>query len=60
MTLRGVTPEMIEEVIFTPDWTEAGYADRVLAFKKTPRGLIKVVYRVEDGDHIVVSAIWKD
>jgi hypothetical protein len=60
MALRGITEETIEEVIFTPDWSEAGPANRVLAFKHLPRGLLKVVYRVEDGDHIVVSAIWED
>jgi len=60
MALRGVTAEMIEEVIFTPDWTEPGRGDRVLAFKQTSRGLLKTVYRVDGGDHIVISAIWKD
>ena len=61
MALRGVTPEMIEEVIFTPDWSEpAGSADCVLAFKQMQRGLLKIVYRVEGADHIVISAVWKD
>lgn len=59
MALRGVTPEMVEEVIFTPDRTEPGVGDRVLAFKQVPRGLLKVVYRVEGGAHIVISTIWE-
>lgn len=49
---------MIEEVIFTPDWTESEGPDLVLAFKQMARGLLKIVYRIEGGDHVVISAIW--
>ena len=60
MAFRGVSLEMIEEVIFTPDWTKPGPANRILACKRTPRGLLKIVYRVEGADHIIVSVIWED
>jgi len=60
MKLRGITKSMIEEAIFTPEQTGRGYSDRILAFKTFARGLLKVVYSVEYGNHIIVSAIWEE
>jgi hypothetical protein len=60
MTLRGVSTEMIEEAIFTPDSTGFGYSGRHLAFKRFSAGLLKVVYTVSGGDHLVISTIWEE
>ncbi len=60
MILRRVTIEMIEETIFTPDSSEAAHPGRRLAFKWFGDRLLKVVYRVEGGDHIVISVIWEE
>jgi len=60
MMFRRVSLVMVEETIFTPDASEEGHAGRRLAFRRFGSALLKVVYKVEDGDHIVISVIWEE
>ena len=60
MALRGISESMIEETIFTPDGTGEGYSRKILAFKRFPQGLLKVVYFLDRNDHVIVSTIWED
>ena len=60
MARRGVSESMIEETIFTADETGEGYAGKLLAFKRFPQGLLKVVYLVDHNDHVIISTIWED
>ena len=60
MARRGVSESMIEEAICAPDATGEGYTGKLLAFKRFPRGLLKVMYFVDGNDHIIVSTIWED
>ena len=60
MGLRGVTLSMIEKTIFAPDSIGQGYSNKILAFKRFPEGLLKVVYSVEGSDQVVITAIWQE
>jgi hypothetical protein len=60
MGLRGISLPMIEEAVFTPDSTGRGYSDKLLAFKRFPSGVLKVVYAVEGNDHLIISVIWAE
>ena len=60
MTLRRVTTNMVEETIFVPDVVEQEDNGKFRAFRRFPQGLLKVVYAVIGGDHLVVSTIWQE
>jgi hypothetical protein len=60
MIFRKVTLDMIEETIFTPDSSEPAHPGRRLAFKWFDGRLLKVVYKVEGGDHVIISVIWEE
>jgi len=60
MARRGISESMIEEAIFTADAVGEGYAGKLLAFKRFPRGVLKVVYFVDHDEHVIVSTIWED
>lgn len=58
MLLRGITVDMIKRALSSPDEVGIGYENRNLAFKKFPRGVIKIVFIRKKHSYIVISAIW--
>jgi len=55
---RGITQDMVTKALTHPDETGTGYGGRALAFRAFPSGRIKVVYKVEGEDTVVISAMW--
>jgi len=58
MVDRGITEDMVTKALTHPDETGTGYRGRALAFRAFPSGRIKVVYKVEGEDTVVISAMW--
>lgn len=60
MALRGITDEMVRQTLEAPDETGTGYQARSLAYRRFPRGRIKVVYVAEPRGIVVITAMWED
>ena len=59
MILRGVTQEMVKNTLIKPDNVGFGYNGKSLAFKKFPKGMIKVVFIKKKTSYVIVSVIWE-
>lgn len=59
MALRGVSEDMVKATITDPDRHGKGYMNRLLAFKRFDRGILKVVYTLEDEHAIIITVIWE-
>ena len=57
MVDRGITEDMVTKALTHPDETGAGYRGRAVAFRAFPSGRVKVVYKVEGEDTVVISAM---
>ena len=60
MALRGITDDMVQQAVETPDETGVGYRTRLLAYRRFPQGRIKVVYVEEAGEIVVITVMWED
>lgn len=58
MVDRGITEDMVTKALTHPDETGTGYRGRAVAFRAFPSGRVKVVYKVEGEDTVVISAMW--
>lgn len=60
MVLRRVSKGMVEETIFVPELVQQEQSGKFRALRQFPQGLLRVVYVVVGGDHLVVSTVWED
>ena len=58
MEIRGITEEMVKNTLYKPDEKGKGYQNRNLAFRTFPQGRVKVVYKIENEEIIVISVMW--
>ena len=58
MVDRGITEDMVTKALTYPDQAGTGYRGRAVAFRAFPSGRVKVVYKVEGEDTVVISAMW--
>jgi SOS response regulatory protein OraA/RecX len=60
MALRGISEEMVSRTLQEPEEITVGYRSRKVAFRRFPKGRIKVVYREEQGQVVVITAMWQE
>ena len=58
MELRGITEQMVEEAIASPDNRDIGRGGKRMAFKNFKAGTIKVVFVEESFHTIVITIVW--
>ena len=59
MALRNITEKMVEDAILNPDKTGVGYEGKNLVFKKSNKGIIKIVFVRKKSSYVIVSVIWE-
>ncbi len=59
MALREVSEAMVKATITHSDHQGRGYKNRLLAFKQFDRGVLKVVYTLEDDHAVIITVIWE-
>ena len=50
---------MVKNTLIKPDNVGFGYNGKSLAFKKFPKGMIKVVFIKKKTSYVIVSVIWE-
>ncbi|MEO0093793.1 MAG: DUF4258 domain-containing protein [candidate division WOR-3 bacterium] len=58
LEIRGITEEMVAKTLSEPDEAGKGYKNRNLVFRTFPQGRIKVVYKVENEEIVIISVMW--
>ena len=56
---RRISKEQIEETVHAPDRVQDSIKGRKNAFKSVGEKLLKVTYRVENGDILIITAMVK-
>lgn len=57
---RGIPKTNVKETLNFPDHKMAGYSDRLIAYKKFDGLYLKVVYKIEGDDIIVITQHWEE
>ncbi len=57
---RSLKKELVIETLTDPDSTKSSYGDRAIAFKKFGKLYLKVVFRKEGINIIVITQHWTD
>jgi SOS response regulatory protein OraA/RecX len=57
---RGISKETVAETLKFPDYTCNSYSERKIAYKKFDKLYLKVVYKIEDHDIIVITQYWTE
>ena len=55
---RNIGLEAVRKTLRFPDRTSSGYSDRTIAWKKLNGAYLKVVYRIENKNIIVITQHW--
>ena len=57
---RGVSREKVVRTLEIPDYILPSYADRMRAYKKFGKLYLKIVFKREKGDILVVTQYWEE
>jgi len=57
---RGISKVAVKETLKLPDYKLPSYSGRMIAYKKFDKLYLKVVYKVEDDDIIVITQHWEE
>ena len=57
---RGISKSAVKETLKSPDYKIPGYADRIVAYKKFDKMYLKVVYKIEEENIIVITQHWEE
>ncbi|PIS39438.1 MAG: hypothetical protein COT33_01950 [Candidatus Nealsonbacteria bacterium CG08_land_8_20_14_0_20_38_20] len=57
---RGISPEVVRKTLKSPDYTIPSYSERIIVYKKFDRLYLKVVYKVEEDNIIVITQHWEE
>ena len=58
MVLRKISEKMILYTLLRPEKIRNGHSGKRVNFKEFADGIVKVVYTKENGQYIIISAIW--
>jgi len=57
---RGIPKIVVRKTLKSPDYKIPSYSDRMIAYKKFDKIYLKVVYKIEDGNIIVITQHWEE
>lgn len=57
---RGISKIIVKGTLSSPDHKINSYSNRLIAYKKFDGLYLKVVYKIEDGDAIVITQHWEE
>jgi len=57
---RGIPKIAVRETLESPDYKMPSYSDRLIAYKKFDKLYLKVVYKIEEGNIIVITQYWEE
>ncbi len=56
---RGISKITVKGALYSPDYKFSSYSDRMVIYKKFDKLYLKVIYRMENGDTIVITQHWE-
>lgn len=56
---RGITKNLVIEAIRKPDYTFKSYSDRKISYKKFIKLYLKVIFKKEGKDILVITQYWE-
>lgn len=57
---RHISRRRVEETIISPDYVAQGQSGRNIAYKKIEKLYLKVIFKKENGDIIVITQHWQE
>jgi hypothetical protein len=57
---RGILKSSVIKTLKSPDYKTSGYSGRMIAYKKFDKLYLKVVYKIEDNNIIVITQHWTE
>jgi len=57
---RGISKIAVRETLKLPDCKASSYSDRIIAYKKFDKLYLKVVYRIEEKNIVVITQHWEE
>ena len=56
---RGISQNIVKKTLEAPDDKICSYSDRIIAYKKFDKLYLKVIYRIEGENIIVITQHWE-
>jgi len=57
---RRISKIVVRKTLKSPDYKIPSYSDRMIAYKRFDKLYLKVVYKIEDGNIIVITQHWEE
>jgi hypothetical protein len=57
---RKISKETVIETLKSPDFTCRSYSERMIAYKKFDKLYLKVIYKIENHNVIVITQYWTE
>jgi hypothetical protein len=57
---RRISKEAVAETLKSPDYTCSGYSERTIGYKKFDTLYLKVIYKIENHNVIVITQYWTE
>ena len=57
---RGISKAAVRETLKSPDYKFPSYSGRIIAYKKFDKPYLKVVYKIEEDNIIVITQLWEE
>lgn len=57
---RGITKSVVKQTLKSPNYKFSSYSNRSIAYKKFDKVYLKVVYKIEDDNLIVITQHWEE
>ena len=55
---RRISKIVVRKTLKSPDYKIPSYSDRMIAYKKFDKIYLKVVYKIEEGNMVVITQYW--
>lgn len=57
---RGIPKFLVKRTLKSPDYITSSYSGRMIAYKKFDNLYLKVVYKIEEDNIIVITQHWEE
>jgi len=57
---RAISKTAVSETLKSPDYKFPSYSGRIISYKKFDKLYLKVVYKIEDDNIIVITQHWEE
>ena len=55
---RRISKIVVRKTLKSPDYKIPSYSDRMIAYKRFDKLYLKVVYKIEEGNMVVITQYW--